>query len=260
VFDRGFLYGDGLFETIHIFNGKPFRWREHLERLQAGAEFLKIKLPFAPEALRGFVDELIAKNNLPDALLRVTLSRGIGVRGYSPKGAESPTVVMSLHPAPANGSKSSRWKLITSSHRLPANEPLAQFKTCNKLAQILARAEADAADADEALLLNTDGFVVEGASSNLFWIEDDTICTPPFASGILPGVTRAVVLEICKKLGLKTNEANIGVEGLKSADGIFVSLSSFGIVEVASLDGYAVKSSPLIKQLQQNYQLISQQG
>jgi branched-subunit amino acid aminotransferase/4-amino-4-deoxychorismate lyase len=110
------------------------------------------------------------------------------------------------------------------------------------------------------LLLNTDGFVVEGTSSNLFWIEDDTICTPPLASGVLPGVTRAVVLEICKKLGLKTSQANIGVEGLKSAEGIFVSLSSFGIVEAASLNGYAVKSSPLIKQIRQDYQLVLQQA
>jgi aminodeoxychorismate lyase len=253
VLDRGFLYGDGLFETMRIFNGKPFRWREHLERFQSGSEFLKIKLPFASEALRGFADELIAKNNLPDALLRVTLSRGIGVRGYSPKGAENPTIVMSLHPAPRNDDKSPRWKLIASTHRLPANEPLAHFKTCNKLAQILARAEADAAGAEEALLLNTDGFVVEGASSNLFWIEDETICTPPLASGVLPGVTRAVVLEICKKLGLKTSQANIGIEGLKSADGVFVSLSSFGIVEAASLDGHALKLSPFAEKIQESY-------
>jgi branched-chain amino acid aminotransferase len=253
VLDRGFLYGDGLFETMRVLNGKPFRWREHLVRLQGGAEFLKIKLPFTPEALRGFADELIAKNNLPDALLRVTLSRGVGVRGYSPKGAESPTLVMSLHPAPGSEGKGLRWKLITSSHRLPANEPLAHFKTCNKLAQILARAEADDAGADEALLLNTDGFVVEGASSNLFWIEDDTICTPPLASGVLPGVTRAAVLEICHRLGLKVSEANIGVEGLKSSDGVFVSLSSFGIAEGVSLDGKACRQSPLPEKIFRAY-------
>src|SRR5579872_7032026 len=99
VFDRGFLYGDGLFETIRIFKGKPFRWEQHLERLQRGAEFLKIKLPFSCTALPKFADELINKNQMPDALLRLTLSRGVGIRGYSPKGAEEPTVVMSLHPA-----------------------------------------------------------------------------------------------------------------------------------------------------------------
>jgi aminodeoxychorismate lyase len=244
VLDRGFLYGDGLFETMRVFNGKPFRWGQHLERLQRGAEFLKIKLPFSSEALRDFAAELIAKNKMPDALLRLTLSRGVGVRGYSPRGAESPTIVMSLHNAPAFGAPP-RWKLITSSHRLPANEPLAQFKTCNKLAQVLARAEADAAGADEALLLNTDGFVVEGASSNLFWIERDTICTPPLAAGILAGVTRAVVGEICQMLALKVTEKNITADKLKRADGIFVSLSSFGVVEGASVDGEASKLSSL---------------
>src|SRR5439155_15849949 len=103
---------------------------------------------------------------------------------------------MTVHPSPAaDGQSLQPWRLITSSFRLPANEPLAQFKTCNKLPQILARAEADVAGAQEALLLNTEGHVVEASSSNLFWIEGNTVCTPPLAAGILPGVTRAVVFE-----------------------------------------------------------------
>jgi aminodeoxychorismate lyase len=260
VFDRGFLYGDGLFETMRVFRGKPFRWHQHLERLQRGAEFLKIKLPFPPEALRGFADQLIKGNHRPDALLRLTLSRGVGVRGYSPKGAESPTIVMSLHAAPQPGA-SPRWKLITSSHRLPANEPLAQFKTCNKLAQILARAEADAAGADEALLLNTDGFVVEGASSNLFWVERGVICTPPLASGVLPGVTRAVVMEVCRALGLETRETAISPGQLAQSDGIFVSLSSFGILEATSLDGRICGQSPLPGRILRAYEeLVAKEG
>jgi branched-subunit amino acid aminotransferase/4-amino-4-deoxychorismate lyase len=206
VFDRSFLYGDGLFETLRVFNGKPFRWTRHLERLRQGAGFLKIRLPLAPAALRRAAEELIRRNQMPDSLLRLTLSRGVGLRGYSPKSANQPTIVISLHAATAGvgvlpsslprragkdartaGQRSSRqWKLITASPRLPAGEPLAQFKTCNKLAQVLARAEADAAGADEALLVNTDGFVVEGASSNLFWVERDTVCTPPLAGGFWP--------------------------------------------------------------------------
>jgi aminodeoxychorismate lyase len=262
VFDRSFLYGDGLFETMLIVRGKPFRWEQHLERLQRGADFLKIKLPFRPEAMRGFVNELIAKNSMPDASLRLTLSRGVGVRGYSPKGAEHPTLVMSLHPAPVYDAKNPpRWKLITSSHRLPANEPLAQFKTCNKLVQILARAEADAAGADEALLLNTDGFVVEGASSNLFWIEGDTVFTPPVVAGVLPGVTRAVVLEICQQLGFQTREANIDVDKLKRTEGVFVSLSSFGVVEVESIGGNPCRHSLETRQILLAYQrLLAVQG
>jgi aminodeoxychorismate lyase len=254
VFDRSFLYGDGLFETIRIFNGKPFCWAQHLQRLQSGAEFLKIKMPFAPKQLRKFADELISKNNMPDALLRLTLSRGVGVRGYSPKNANQPTLAMTLHPVPKmNLQNPPRWKLIMSSFRLPANEPLAQFKTCNKLSQILARAEADAGGADEALLLNTNGFVVEGASSNLFWIEGKTVCTPPLAAGILSGVTRATILKICKRRKISVYEKNIRPKNLELADGIFLSLSSFGIVEAKSLNGKKLKRSRLTFQIARAY-------
>ncbi|HET7624365.1 MAG TPA: aminotransferase class IV [Verrucomicrobiae bacterium] len=270
VFDRSFLYGDGLFETMLVADGKPFRWMQHLERLGRGADFLKIKLPFSSAQLFEFAQNLIAENKMPDALLRLTVSRGVGVRGYLPRGAENPTVVMSLHENPAaallkeseSGARQAvhpdasvfpKWKLTISSLRLPANEPLAQFKTCNKLPQILARAEADSASADEALLLNTDGFVVEGASSNLFWIEHDSICTPPLASGVLPGVTRAVVVEICESLGMEIRECNVSAELLKKMNGVFVSLSSWGIVEAESLDGCLLGRSPLTEKIRAAY-------
>ncbi len=143
--------------------------------------------------------------------------------------------------------------MIVSSQRLPANDPLAQFKTCNKLPQILARAETDAAGADEALLLNAEGFVAEGASSNLFWIERDTICTPPLAGGILPGVTRSVVLELCRTLRLNVIEKNIKAKELTEADGVFLSLSSFGIVEGSSINGQSCRQSPLTEKICRAY-------
>ncbi len=254
VFDRGFLYGDGLFETVPIYNGKPFRWTQHLERLRRGADFLKIPLPYSYDSLREFASQLIANNQMPQSLLRLTLSRGVGTRGYSPKGAERPSLVMSLHPAPVREPQAvSRWRLVTSSFRLPATERLAQFKTCNKLPQILARAEADAANADEALLLNTDGYVVEASSSNLFWIEGDAVRTPPLAGGILPGVTRSVVLEICQGLGLEVREAAVFPEDLRGAQGLFLSLSSMGIVEGLSVDGHGLTQSLLVQRLHAAY-------
>jgi aminodeoxychorismate lyase len=261
IFDRGFLYGDGLFETIRIFNGTPFRWQQHWKRLQYGAEFLKIKLPFAPKKLRGFAGELIAKNKMPDSLLRLTLSRGVGMRGYSPKGAMRPTFAMSLHPALKMDSKSpAKWKLISSSFRLPANERLARFKTCNKLPQILARAEADNAAANEALLLNTNDFVVEGASSNLFWIERGTIFTSPLSSGILSGVTRAVVFEIGSRLKIPMREKNIRLKNLAQANGVFLSLSSLGIVEAESLDGNPLNQSSLASKIALAYNEMLAKG
>ena len=260
VFDRSFLYGDGLFETMRIRNGKPFRWERHMERLTQGAKFLDIQMLFTENALRTFVAELVTRNQMPEALLRLSLSRGIGRRGYSPKGADHPSVVMSLHPAPKND-VSSLWRLITSTFRLPTNEPLAQFKTCNKLPQVLARAEADAAGADEALLLNTEGHIVEASSSNLFWIERDTVCTAPLASGILPGVTRTVVLEICGNLRLTTRQITIFPAVLREADGVFLSLSSVGIAEAIALDGQPLKRCPTVDHIRNAYaKLLSDFG
>src|SRR5262249_50363622 len=133
VFDRSFLYGDGLFETMLVANGVPFRWSEHLERLTSGAAFLGISLPFGARELLQGSRELILQNQVRDGLLRLSLSRGVGVRGYSPRGAESPTLVMTLHTlADPNPQALKNWQLKTASFKLPANEPLAQFKNCNR--------------------------------------------------------------------------------------------------------------------------------
>lgn len=254
VFDRGFLYGDGLFETIRVLNGKPFRWPQHWERLRQGANYLKIKLPFSSNKLLAFADELIAKNKMPDALLRLSLSRGIGAPGYLPKNASKPTLAMSLRPAPKIGRRiPAQWRVIVSSSRLAAGDPLARHKTANKLPQVLARAEAAAAGADEAVLANTDGFVVEGASSNLFWVGRGAIGTPPLRAGILPGVTRAIVFEIAAQLKIPVRQQNIRRGELARMDGVFLSLTSLGIVEAKSLDGKTLKKSSVTRQIARAY-------
>src|SRR5262245_40445390 len=239
---------------MRVGKGKPFRWQQHMDRFQRGAEFLKLALPFSAEELRRFATELVTRNHLPDAVLRLTLSRGVGVRGYSPRGAERPSLVMTLHPIPVVGARNPPgWKLVTSSFRVPANEKLSTFKTCNKLPQILARAEAESRGADEALLLNTDDEVAEAASSNLFWIANDTVCTTPLASGILAGVTRGVVFEICAQLGVPFAEIPIKPDALRAAQGGFLSLSTLGIVELVSLDDHDLNRSPLVERIRRTY-------
>jgi branched-chain amino acid aminotransferase len=257
VFDRGFLYGDGLFETIRVVHGRPFRWAEHMERLKAGAKFLKIKLPFSPRRLGGFASELIARNKMPDSLLRISVSRGVGTLGYSPKDTGKPTLVMSLRTlARRDWETPPGWRLITSSIRVATNDPLARFKTSNKLAQVLARAQADEAGADEALLANTDGFVAEATSGNVFWMKRDTIYTPPLMAGILPGVTREVVFEIAAELNISIREKNIRLNDLRQADGVFLSLTSLGIVEAQALDDRALKKSTITPRVQRAYSEI----
>lgn len=248
VNDRGFMYGDGLFETIRVVNGRLFRLPQHLERLARGASFLKIKLPFATKELQQFAEQLIEKNQMTEAILRLTLTRGPGERGYTPKMNGQPTVVMTLHAAPSSES-SVQWTLITSSFHILAADPLSSFKTLNKLTHVLARAEAEEKGADEALLINTNGEVAETASGNIFWIYNGKICTTPTGRGVLPGITRAVVLEICQALGLPTNKRVIKPEALRNSEGIFITQSASGIVPVATFDGELVAPSPLVDQI-----------
>lgn len=250
IFDRSFCLSDGLFEAIPVYQGKPFLWQKHFERLQTGAEFLKIKMPFSPDALREFAAELLAKNQADDCVLRIQLSRGVGPRGYSIKGADSPTLVMSLHPA---RKVSSPCKIITSSVRIPAHDPLATFKTCHKLPHILARMEADEQGADEGLLLNTDGNVAEATSANLFWIESSTVCTPPLESGALPGVTRGVVFDLCAELKLAVMEKNIAPNCLPKTDGVFLTSIAVEIREVSRLNADELRRSPITEVLRNAY-------
>lgn len=254
VFDRGFLYGDGLFETICVHRGVPFLWAQHIERLQRGADSLKLRLPFTGEQMRDFVNGLVERNQLTDAILRIHVTRGKGPRGYSPKGADTPTLVMSLHPAPViDPANPPVWRLITSQMRVVENDPLALSKTADKLRQVMARMEAEERGADEALLLNTSGQVADAASANVFWVADETIHTPPLSVGALAGVTRQFVGELCEAMGSRVIEANITPAQLQQADGVFLTMSSMGIVEVSSLDGIALRRSPLVQQLRNAY-------
>ncbi len=252
--DRGFLLGDGLFETLRVAGGRPFRMAQHLERLMRGAEFMKIKPRYSPRELQAFAQELIAKNNFTEGVLRLTLTRGPGQRGYSLKGDYTPTVAMTLSPLPpVNPDEPFQWSLITSSFRIAASDAMASFKTTSKLLNVLARAEAEEQGADEALLLNTNGEVAETAGGNIFWVYDDKICTVPTGRGVLPGITRAVVLEICQSLGLESAKCVIKPEQLRNAAAIFVTQSALGIVPVVAFDGQPVAPSPLVDQIASAY-------
>jgi branched-chain amino acid aminotransferase len=248
ITDRGFLYGDGLFETLRVRNGQPVWWDRHLERLEQGAQHLKIPLPWLGSALCGFAHQLIDRNAMPESVLRVTLSRGSGSRGFSSKDANSPTVAMTLHSVPPTPKT---LRLTTSSIRIPVNDPMMQFKTSNKLASIMARAEAEEQGADEALLLNTDNYIAEAAASNIFWLSNGAVCTPPVSDGALAGVARSVVLELCQARDVTTREARIIPKQLLEIDGVFLTNSVAGILPVSELDGMPLRQSLFISELRE---------
>jgi aminodeoxychorismate lyase len=255
IFDRSFLYGDGLFETVRVYANRPFLWAEHLARLHAGAALLKLRVPNSDAELSAAAAELLARNAMPDSLLRLHVSRGVGRRGYSPRGADCPTVILSQHPVtPSDPAKPVTWKLVTASLRLPAHDPLTAVKSASKLLHVLARAEAEDLGADEALLLNSAGDVAEATSGNVFWLADGRLFTPPVTDGALAGVTRAWVLRLAAELGLSAAEQSGTPDDLRAAEGVFLTLSSLEIVPVSHLDGVELRSSPVIRRLHEAYQ------
>lgn len=254
VFDRSFRYGDGLFETMLAVNGNFFRWEQHWTRLMNSAHFFGFTIPWSPEELRKAASELLEKNSLRDALLRLQISRGSGPRGYAPTGNETPVVVMTAHAAPPRPAP--RWKLVTCPFRFATTDVICGHKTASRLLHVLAAAHAASLEAEEALLVNTDGHVCEGSASNVFWIRDGVIGTTPLLPGVLPGVTRAAVFELARKLGVRGEEKLLPVEELNSCEGVFLTLTSRGVVEVESLDGARLRHSPVTTRLQNEFEKL----
>jgi aminodeoxychorismate lyase len=249
VHDRGFLYGDGLFEAIRVYEGELFLWRDHIARFQHGCDVLKIRSPLSGGEIHRVLKETLDRNQMKEGLMRITLTRGAGLRGYSPKGADHPTFVVTPHTLPKLPSS---YRVILSTVQLLADDPIADFKNINKLHQIVARAEADHRGANEALLTNVRGEVIEGTTTNVFWVKGGTVCTPP-VRGILAGTTRAHVLRLCRKLKIPGTELNIRAGELPKVDALFVTSCAAEIMPVSHLDGKKLRTSPLVRRLQQHF-------
>lgn len=234
VNDRSFLYGDGLFETIRITNGQPFLWREHLERLQHGAEFLKIPLPASFAEIQHATRHLLTQNDTPEGVVRIHLSRGPSERGYALPQNATPTLVITTHKS-AHTAKTTAT-LITSTIRILADDPLTQHKTANRLPNILARQQADDAGANEALILNHRNEIAEASAANIFILSENQLITPPLNSGALAGVTRAFLLKIAPDHNLAPAESAITRPDLHSADAVFLTSSHWLITPVTQLD------------------------
>ncbi|MBL9129395.1 MAG: aminodeoxychorismate lyase, partial [Verrucomicrobiales bacterium] len=254
VFDRGFLLGDGLFETLRVHAGRLVLWPAHADRLERGAAMLRLKLPETTDRLEAAAVELLRRDRLDNAVVRITVSRGPGPRGYSIRGADRPTWVIAAHPAPTFENEAPVvWRLRTSRLRLPAGDPVGAHKTTSKLLHVLARAEAEEGGADEALLLDTNGHVAETSSANVFWFEGKEVRTPSLEAGCLAGVTREFVMERLRSTGWEVREVLATPDRLRRADGMFLTLSSLGIVEVAALDDAALARDPRIATVRDLY-------
>ncbi|MDA8066635.1 MAG: aminotransferase class IV [Thermaerobacter sp.] len=238
---RGFLYGDGLFETVRVAAGAVCHRRRHLERLFQAARELGLALPASGE-LEALLQEAVRRNALASGVLRLTVSRGAGPRGLAPTGEESTTVLLTAAPYPYRPEQyrmGYRAVLVSGTRRNECS-PLARWKTTAALDGVLAAREARAAGAQEGLLLNTRGFLAEGAVSNLFLVVGGELRTPDEASGCLPGVARAVVRELAEEHGIPVGEVPVAPEDLSRAREAFLTNALLGVMPLVAVDGRPV--------------------
>jgi len=236
-FDLGFLYGYGLFETMRAYSGRIFRLDSHLERLSKSAQLLG--LPLDAFDLKNACYDTLKANNLSDARIRLTASIGEGEAIPDPPRNPRPTVlvVATSYTPPSAEAYRNGYKAVVSSIRQNSQSPLSRLKTVNYLNQLLAMREAKEKGAGEAILLNERGFLCEGSTSNIFLISKGNLITPSEESGCLPGITRQVVIELAKELGLKVAEREVRLEELLNADEAFLTSSLIELMPLTEVNG-----------------------
>ena len=244
-FDRGFMYGDGAFETLRVYNAKAFLLERHLGRLAHTLDGLKINDPYSFEDWFKYCNRLIQINELDDCIMRIQVSRGVGKRGYGSLESNTHTSLISIHEAPPVSGIKTNLNLITASNILSDHNPLSTMKTANKLVNIIAMREAEVAGADDALLLNREGNIAETTSGNIFAFMKGELHTPPISSGCLSGITRGLILELAKDLGISCLQNNITPERLTNSDGAFLTNSVRQIQPIGSLDEKVIPESEL---------------
>lgn len=260
VLDYGFLYGFGLFETMRAYEGQVFRLDSHLSRLARSAEILG--LPIGMTDLKDAVMATIQANQLGDARIRITVSIGEGSMVPDPSTCKQPTVLIlagDYHPYPEQIYQKG-FRAVVSSIRRNSGSPLSRLKSANYLENMLVKQEARAAGVDEALCLNEKGLLAEASMSNIFLVDDGVLRTPGEESGILPGVTRGVVLELASRLGISTLEHDVRLVELSQAQEAFLTNSLIEIMPLTEIEGRPVGSGrpgPVTQRLMADYRKLA---
>lgn len=268
VFDHGLLYGDGVFEGIRAYNGRIFKLDEHIQRLYRSAHTFLIELPISQAEMRNAVIETLRANDLRDAYIRITVSRGTGL-GLDPRNVVGPPTIiiitdkLSLYPESMyeNG-----LEVITVSVRVPPAQAIdPRVKSLGKyINNIMAKFLANQYGAGEGLMLTVDGYVAEATGDNLFIVSDGAIYTPPASVGILEGITRNTVIELAKKEGYKVEERMMTLYDVYNADEAFLTGTAAEMIPMVKLDGRTIgtgKPGPITKHLLECFhQLTREEG
>ncbi len=262
VFDHGFLYGDGIFETLRAYSGRIFRREDHLHRLFESARKISLVIPGDRQKLGEILLESLKTNQCRDAVLRLSVSRGAGPPGLDPDLCPTPTLTVMTRPFQGYPEKMYDAGISIALVKVRKNLPEALdpgIKSTNFLNNILAKIEAKEAGADEGILLNHNGFLTEGTVSNLFFVKSQLLCTPSTASGILEGVSRKVVLEIANEEGIPVKEGLFPSEDLVAASEIFMTNTTYEVMPVSRVDQQTVQTGPITRRIRQAFRKRAQQ-
>jgi branched-chain amino acid aminotransferase len=244
VFDHGLLYGDGVFEGIRVYNGVIFRFKEHLERLYSSAKSIRLQLPLSPEEMTKAIVETVKRNGLKDAYIRLVVTRGVGDLGVDPRKCRKPSVVIITQYADPSFGAMAKEKgisvIISSVRRDAVDATTHEIKSLNYLNSVLAKQEALDAGADDALMLDRNGFVSEATTTNLFIIKYGEIFTPPSTAGILPGVTRRRIIKLTRELGFNMLEKGLTPYDVTNADEAFLTGTLSEIVPLVKVKGILI--------------------
>jgi len=267
VYDHGFLYGDGVFEGIRVYNGRIFRLDAHVARLFDSAHTLRIEIPMSREAMTEAILETVRRTGLRDAYIRPVISRGVGDLGIDPRKCPVPTVVIIVDAIQMYAEDAYRrgLRMVTASTRQrPIDVLNPRIKTCNYLNNIMARMEANLLGVDEGLMLTAQGYVAECTADNIFIVTGGRVLTPPAYLGILEGITRQTVLDLCATMDITAAEQTLTLHDMYTADECFLTGTGAELGPVVELDGRTIgegRPGPVTKRILEAFrELAAREG
>jgi branched-chain amino acid aminotransferase len=267
VYDHGFLYGDGIFEGIRIYDGNIFKCAEHLQRLYDSAKSIMLEIPLSIEEMEVALIESVRRNEMKNGYIRLVVSRGTGNLGLDPRRCPVANVIIIVEQLAIYAEEDyvNGLKIVSVSTRRNVPDALnPKIKSLNYLNNILVKIQANLAGVGEALMLNAQGYVAEGSGDNIFIVKNGKLFTPPSWVGALEGITRASIMEICARMGLEVKEEPFALHDVYVADEVFLTGTAAEVIAVREVDARIIgsgKAGPITTQLLQEFRkLVKEDG
>ncbi|KJD46157.1 branched-chain-amino-acid transaminase [Paenibacillus terrae] len=245
VYDHGFLYGDGIFEGIRIYNGNIFKCKEHLDRLYDSAKSIQLNIPLSPDEMLEAMAETIRLNEMRNGYIRLVVSRGAGNLGLDPLRCPKASIIIIVEQLAIYPEEAYLTGLKTISVSQRRNIPDAlnpKIKSLNYLNNILVKIQSNYAGVGEAIMLNSQGYVTEGSADNIFIVKNGVLYTPPCYLGALEGITRNAIIDLCAELGYALKEQPFTLHDVYVADEVFFTGTAAEVIAAYEVDGRTIGS------------------